>query len=376
MKHSRLNTTSYAAILICALLLAFVVGAEEKNPYMGAPVTMGKAPNGAIADQKLLDGIEKVGWLKTTIEEPAKGVWVFGGYAFAPIAVIDGDQGLIVIDTGDNKHDGENLLKAVRTFSKKPVKAIIYGHSHTTFGAGVFAEGNEDVMVIGHPDLNTVVIQNIKGGGAPAYFPELGPYLTARAVIQFNGYIPNEGSDVWVTPLILEAPDVAFLPVNTPVNDGQEMTVEDVKMQFFTKYCSDDKVHTTVWLPERKIVFSTLLWQGPPQLYSLRGDLFCDPRQWVKGLKFTRDLQPEVFVSLFGRPVVCKEEIRKRLEGYMDGASFVLDQTLRGILHGKGPDELRHFVRLPKYLDEVPDNLQCYGEITSYPPAIYYKAVG
>jgi alkyl sulfatase BDS1-like metallo-beta-lactamase superfamily hydrolase len=54
----------------------------------------------------------------------------------------------------------------------------------------------------------------------------------------------------------------------------------------------------------------------------------------------------------------------------------VLDQSLRGILGGKGPDELRHLVRLPDYLQEVPNNLQSYGEVSSYPPAIYYQSVG
>jgi alkyl sulfatase BDS1-like metallo-beta-lactamase superfamily hydrolase len=343
---------------------------------MGAPVTLGKAPNGAIVNQKLLDGIEKVGWLKPTIEEPAEGVYVFGGYGLAPIAVIDTDEGLIAVDTGDSKHDGEILLKAIRTISKKPIKAIIYGHSHTVLGAGVLAEGNKDLMVIGHPDLNAVVQQNLKGGGAPAFYPEIGPYLTARAVIQFNAYMPKEGPDAFALPIVLSGTESAFLPVNTPVEDGQEMTVLGVKMQFFTKYGSDDKVHTTVWLPERKILFTTLLWQGPPQLYSLRGDVFRDPSKWIEGLKFNRDLEPEVLVSLFARPIVGKENVRKRLEGYMDGASFVLDQTLRGILHGLGPKELPHFVRFPKYLDEVPNNLQSYGEIVSYSPAIYYKAVG
>jgi alkyl sulfatase BDS1-like metallo-beta-lactamase superfamily hydrolase len=169
---------------------------------------------------------------------------------------------------------------------------------------------------------------------------------------------------------------MAFLPVNTPVEDGQEMTVLGQKMQFFTKYGSDDKVHTTVWLPDRKIIFTTLLWSSPPQLYSVRGDVFRDPREWIAGLKFTRDLEPEVLISAAARPVVGKEEVRKRLEGYLDGASFVLDQTLRGILGGKGPDDLRHLVRLPDYLKDVPNNLENYGEISSYPPAIYYQAVG
>ncbi len=68
--------------------------------------------------------------------------------------------------------------------------------------------------------------------------------------------------------------------------------------------------------------------------------------------------------------------MHETLQGYLDGASFVLDQSLRGILAGKGPDELRHLVRFPKYLDEMPFNLQTYGEISSYSPAIYYQSVG
>ena len=347
------------------------------TPYMGGPVQLGTAPNGAIANKRILDGIEKVFWLEPTIEQPAEGVWVFGGYGLAPIAIIDTDEGLIAFDTGDTKHDGELLLEAIRTISDKPIKAIIYGHSHTAFGAGVLAEGNEDIQVIGHPDLNAVVEANMKTAGAPAYFPEIGPYLTARMLIQFNAFMPKEGPDAWVVNTTFpEDFTLAFLPVNTPVEDGQVMTVLGQKMQFFTKYGSDDKVHTTVWLPDRKILLTTMLWSSPPQLYSVRGDVFRDPREWIKGLKLNRNLEPEVLISAAARPVVGKEEVRKRLEGYLDGASFVLDQTLRGILGGKGPDDLRDLVRLPGYLRDVPNNLENYGEVSSYPPAIYYQSVG
>lgn len=348
-----------------------------KTPYMGGAVELATAPNGAIANKRVLDGIDEVGWLQPTIEKPVEGIWVFGGYGLAPIAVIDTDEGLIAFDTGDTKHDGELLLKAIRTVSDKPVKAIIYGHSHTVHGAGVLTEGQDDIPIIGHPNLNAVVQANAKAAGAPAYYPEIGPYLTARMLIQFNAFMPDDGPDAWVVPTTLPADfSSAFLPVNTPVEDGQVMTVLGQKMQFFTKYGSDDKVHTTVWLPDRKIVFTTLLWSSPPQLYSVRGDVFRDPREWIAGLKFTRDLEPEVLISAAARPVVGKEEVRKRLEGYLDGASFVLDQTLRGILGGKGPDELRHTVRLPDYLREVPNNLESYGEVSAYPPAIHYQAVG
>lgn len=352
------------------------LGSSETNPYMGAAPTLVKAPNGAITNKKLLDRIGDFSWLEPTIENPAKGIWVFGGYGLAPMSIIETEEGLIAFDTGDTKHDGELMLEAIRTITDKPIKVIIYGHSHTVAGAGVLAEGNEEIMVIGHPNLNKVVEENIGGGGAPSFYPEVSPYLSARALTQFNTYMPKEGPDAFVVPTNLTNTETAFLPVNTPVEDGQEMTIMGIKFQFFTKYGSDDKVHTTVWLPERKIVFTTLLWSAPPQLYSLRGDVFRDPRVWIEGLKFTRDLNAEVLVSAGSRPVVGKEKVRNTLEQYLDGASFVLDQTLRGILGGLGPDDLRHFVKFPKYLDDAPINLQSYGEISTYPPAIYYQTVG
>jgi len=366
-------------IVAVAILAADVRAADfaaTPSPYMGGPVEMVQAPNGAITNKKLLDRVGDFNWLEPTIENPAKGVWVFGGYGLAPMSIIEAKDGLIAFDTGDTKHDGELMLKAIRTVSQKPIKVIIYGHSHTVAGAGVLAEGNPDIMVIGHPDLNEVVKQNLGAGGAPSFYPEVGPYLTARALTQFNAYMPSEGPDAYVVPTNLTKIDVAFLPVNRPVRDGEEMTILGIKFQFFTKYGSDDKVHTTAWLPDRKILFTTLLWSAPPQLYSLRGDVFRDPREWIAGLRFTRDLNPDVLVSAASKPVVGAKKIRETVEQYMDGASFVLDQSLRGILGGLGPDDLRHFVKFPKYLDEAPINLQSYGEISSYPPAIYYQTVG
>ena len=292
------------------------------------------------------------------------------------MSIIEAEDGLIAFDTGDTRHDGELMLEALRRVSKKPVKVIIYGHSHTVAGASVLAEGNKDIMVIGHPNLNEVVKQNLGGGGAPSFYPEVGPYLTARAVTQFNAYMPSEGPDAYVLPTNLTKIDLAFLPVTRPVQDGEEMTILGIKFQFFTKYGSDDKVHTTVWLPERNILFTTLLWSAPPQLYSLRGDVFRDPREWIAGLRFNRDLNPDVLISAGCRPIVGAKKVRETLEQYLDGASFVLDQSLRGILAGLGPDDLRHAIKFPEYLDDAPINLQSYGEISTYPPAIYYQTVG
>jgi alkyl sulfatase BDS1-like metallo-beta-lactamase superfamily hydrolase len=368
--------------LIITLLTIGGAHAKEKSAtpssrYMGGPAELVTAPNGAIINKEVLEELPKVGYTKgPEIEKPVEGVYVLGGYLISACIVVEAKDGLIVFDTGDTRKDGEKLLKAIRTLSKKPVKAIVYGHTHYAFGAGVMAEGNKDVMVIGHPDLNKIVERNLSSGGAPAYFPEISPYLTARALQQFNYFLPDKGPDAWYNPTNLSVGEVAFLPVNRPVQDGEIIDVLGIKMQFFTKYGTDDKAHTTVWLPDRKICIQNALWGTPPNMYSIRGDLFRDAREWAKLVKIVRDLEPEALIGYGHRPIVGKDKIRKTLSAYLDGIAFTLDQTLRGILGGYGPGDLRHMVKMPAYLEEDPHNFQSYGELSFQTPAIYYYAVG
>jgi alkyl sulfatase BDS1-like metallo-beta-lactamase superfamily hydrolase len=344
---------------------------------MGGPAELVTAPNGAIVNKEVLERLPKTAWTEgPEIEQPVDGVYILGGYLISACIVVEAEDGLVVFDTGDTKKDGEKLLEAIRTFSDKPVKAIVYGHSHYALGAGVMAEGNPDVVVYGHPNLNEVVTQNLASGGAPAYFPEISPLLTARALQQFNYFLPEEGPDAWYNPTNLSLGEVAFLPVNRPVKDGEVIDVLGIKMQFFTKFGTDDKVHTTVWLPERKIMIENALWATPPNMYSIRGDLFRDAREWSALVKLVRNLEPEALIGYAHRPVVGKEKIRNTLTAYLDGIAFTLDQTLRHILGGYGPDDLRHMIRMPDYLDQDPHNFQSYGELSFQSPAVFYHAVG
>ena len=274
-----LAVTMLASSICFSANLQAAASSAPSSRYMGGPAELVTAPNGAIVNKEVLEQLPKVAWTNgPEIENPAKGVYVLGGYLISACIVVEADEGLIVFDTGDTRHDGEKLLKAIRTFSKKPIKAIVYGHTHYPFGAGVMAEGNKDVMVIGHPDLNDIVQRNLSSGGAPAYFPEVSPYLTARALQQFNAFLPDKGPDAWYSPTNLNIGEVAFLPVDRAPEEGEEFEVLGIKTQFFTRYGTDDKGHTTVWLPEQKIVLENALWGTPPNMYSIRGDLFRDAR--------------------------------------------------------------------------------------------------
>jgi len=350
--------------------------AQESSRYMGGPAELVTAPNGAIINKEVLERLPQTGWTNgPEIENPVEGVYVLGGYLISACVVVEAEDGLVVFDTGDSVADGEKLLAAIRTFSQKPVKTIVYGHTHYAFGAGTMAEG-ADVMVIGHPDLNDIVAENMTGGGAPAFYPEVGPLLTARAIQQFNQFLPDEGPDAWFSPTNLSIGEWAFLPVNRPVEDGETLDVLGIEMQFFTQFGTDDKGHTTVWLPEQKICIQNGLWSTPPNLYSIRGDLYRDPREWSALVRLVRDLEPETLIGYAHRPLVGKEKIRATLTGYLDGMAFMLDQSLRLMLGGFGPEDLRHMVQMPDYLSDQPHNFQSYGELSFQPPAIFHHTAG
>jgi len=349
--------------------------AQERSRYMGGPVELAEAPNGAVVNAEILSVNPHILYLEPTVEKVADGVWCIGGYSLANTTVIETDDGLIVYDTGDTREEAEHVREAIAGISSKPIKVIIYSHSHYAMGGGALVDNPDDVLVIGHPMLNQTVESSLRGGGSPSAIPEVGPIMTSRVLVQFNNFLPTEGPDAALAGKLEIGKPVAFLPANRTVEDGEILDLLGLKVQFFTKYTSDD-FNLTVWVPEKGVVMNNFFWPGTPNIYTLRGGVYRDPLIWRDGLKLIRDLQPEVLLNTHTRAVVGKEEVHKRLTGYMDQLTLTYDQTLRGILNGLGPDDLRQFIHIPAHLREIPENAQTYGETVHFPEAIYQYVIG
>ncbi len=361
-------------LMVCAGLSCPVLAAET-SPYMGGDVDLTKAPNGAIVRQEVLETNTKIMYLEPTTEKLADGVWCIGGYSLANTTVIEAEDGLIVYDTGDTKEEAEHIRDAIKKISDKPVKVIIYSHSHYALGAGALVDNPDDVLVIGHPKVNETVKTTMQGGGAPSAIPEVGPYMTPRVMIQLNSFLPEEGPDAALSGRLDIGKPTAFIPANRTVKDGEELDVLGIKMQFFTEYTSDD-FNLTVYVPEKGLVMNNFFWPGTPNIYTLRGAVYRDPLIWRDGLKVIRDLEPEILTSTHTRAIAGKDEVMKRLTGYMDQLTLTYDQTLRGILGGLTPDDIRHRIYIPEHMKEIPENAQSYGEIIHFPEAIYQYVIG
>jgi quinoprotein relay system zinc metallohydrolase 2 len=74
------------------------------------------------------------------------------------LGVIIGKQSIAVVDTGGSKHTGEQLLQAIRSISKLPIRYVINTHVHPdhTYGNGAFQA--KDVHFVGHEKLANAML--------------------------------------------------------------------------------------------------------------------------------------------------------------------------------------------------------------------------
>ena len=377
-KTQSFKQLSAKKVLIAALLTGLVssVYANDfiypQGVYNGDEVRHTTFENGGKVNAAFMERLKL-----TQPEEPktvkiADGVWALVGYHWGYNALIEGEKGLILYDTGDDIEEGAAIIEQAKAVSDKPITTVIYSHAHYTFGTQAIIDAyGKDVKVIGHSQLNKNILES---GGLGAAIPELSPTLMARTIEQFSFLLPESGPDAKAdTP---EGKTKGFVPVNTPVENGQKMTVDGVEMVFYTDFDSDTNDQVIVYLPKSKVVLNNHLWPSFPNFYTLRGSEYRDPTVWAGGIRLIRDLQPEHLINTHSMPVSGQKEIQQILNGYYDGIMYLYDQTLRGILHGKTPDELRYWVQLPKYLAEQPHNQLSYGELSYYPPYIYNYALG
>ncbi|NME72000.1 alkyl sulfatase dimerization domain-containing protein [Flammeovirga aprica] len=378
MKPTRRNVL--AATVLSAFVFMNNVNAQDKegkfkdpslNYAMGIDVEYGEGANGGKAHKQVFSELEEVFYQKKETIEIAKDFYVITGVGLNASFIV-APEGVIVYDAGENSEDGIRYKEEIRKVTDKPIKAVIYSHSHYVHGTKYITDGEEDVMIIGHPKVNYNMANS---GGTGGSFPELQPLQWGRLIQQVQMYLPKEGEDSAVGFSLNYEPG-GFQPVTKDVENGEMMNIAGIDLQFFTKGGSDTDDCLTLWVPSRKIAFTNNFAPMMPNLYTPRGADYRDPAFWVESIDVLEELSPEILINVNARAVVGKEEIATRLSAYGDFLRLVMDQTLRGMLQGKGPEELRDFVKLPEHMLNTPELSQNYGTLTWYPPYIANIAMG
>lgn len=64
------------------------------------------------------------------------GVYSAFGYGGANSIILEGAEGLVIVDTTDTMFGAKKVLNAVREVTKKPIKAVVLTHHHSDHVGG------------------------------------------------------------------------------------------------------------------------------------------------------------------------------------------------------------------------------------------------
>lgn len=288
----------------------------------------------------------------------ADGVYVAIGYGIANSILLVGDDGAIVVDTMETNQTAATVLAEFRKITDKPIKALIYTHSHPDHigGAAVFAEGNAGIPVYAQRD----VVRNMEKVSI-----ELQTALTQRSMRMYGSRLPaGEMVNVGVGPElgVQEGSTVGSLRPTRAFDDRLEDRVAGIHFQLVHAPGETDD-HLFVWLPERRILLpGDNIYRAFPNLYTIRGTSFRDPRPWADSIDVMRALDAEILVPSHTRPLIGAQLIRDTLTDYRDGIRYINDQTLRLINLGLTPDEIASRIHLPPHLANSPFLQEFYGK--------------
>lgn len=297
-----------------------------------------------------------------TIYELSSNAYLAVGFAASNVGMIIGDDGLIIIDTTESTKAAENILAEFRKITDKPVKTIIYTHSHRDHisGATVFAEG-ADVEIIAHHAFHSDLVGAAEGPGP-------GQALMKRAARQFGIGLEQgtERINIGLGPgdRPIEGLGQGHMSPTTLIQRNSEILIRCGVELTFTAAPGESPDTIVVYDAANKVLFSAdNYYTGFPNLYAIRGTPYREFEIWAQTLDMLEQVQADVLAPGHSRPIFGADKISARLKNYAEAIRFVVAKSAEGMNAGLTPDDLVRYVRLPDHLRDLPYLQEFYGTV-------------
>ncbi len=323
----------FTSALTLTLTLAFGSTALAQDP--GDPSERLRRQNRQFQEQ-----IIKVG----------ENVWTAVGFSVSNVSMVVGEDGVVIIDTGMTLDDAGRIAAEFRKLSDKPVKAIIFTHSHGdhTGGAAAFL-GPDRPQIWAHEDFGSearpwkaggLTYQNVRGARQAGF--KLPPDQRINNGVAPVRY-PKRGGAVF-------SASEATRPTHFLEGDRQTIRVAGVELELAAAP-GETLDGLSVWYPAGRVLFAgDNFYRSFPNLYAIRGTPNRNVRLWAESLGRMARHDAVALVGGHTNPVLGADQVRQVLTDYRDAVQFIHDKTVEGINKGLTPDELVEYVQLPQRL--------------------------
>jgi alkyl sulfatase BDS1-like metallo-beta-lactamase superfamily hydrolase len=308
------------------------------------------------------------------------GVYQVRGFDIANMTLVEGRNGLIVVDALTSSETAAAALAFARQhLGDKPVTAIVFTHSHADhFGGALGVASAQEVEARRIPVV------------APVGFMEeatsenvlVGTAMARRSMYQFGKNLPRSATGLVDTGLgkAVGYGTVGILAPNRVIDQpSQEMVLDGVRFVFHNVPGAEAPAELTFTLPERKAYCGAEnLAQTMHNLLPVRGAKARDALRWAAYLQEALDQlgDADVYFAQHNWPVWGNDRIREFITKHRDVYKYTHDQTVRLINAGYTPSEIAERIRLPKSLASFYGARGYYGDLRHNVKAVYQLYLG
>ena len=326
--------------------------------------------------------LERNRMFEPDIIQVAENVYTAIGYQVSANSMIIGDDGVIIVDPGQQVDGGRQVRAEFENITDLPVRALIYTHGHGDhFNASpAFFEDDSGIEVWARANFGSegarVRAAGLGGGARPSNTQ--GFDLPPEQRIGIGVAIPPERpvgnlmSD-GVNPQGRQ-PARPIQPTHTFSEDRIRLEIAGVQLELVAAP-GETADQLYVWLPEQRVVFAgDNFYQSWPNTYPLRGTARRSIRDWIRSIHSMIGEDPLHVVGGHTTPMLGNAV--EVLTNYRDAMQWVVDRTIEGAKQYMTADELVQYAALPEHLAELDYLADYYGSVWGSVRDIYAQDLG